>query len=202
MTQALLRGETVTYSGTRFSIRDRQLASGPRPVPVVLAASGPQMLELAGRIADGVLISAGTSVEFVRWSLEQVARGARGRSVRRHGLIYASIDTEAARAADRLRRTLAIVLRGAHHAANLEMAGTSLDQADLSAAVRDQDWTRAEAHITDHIVDRHAASGRAADIRSRIAAYRDAGLDEIIIAGARDAGQITSIIRASAQPED
>ena len=196
MTQALLRGESVTYSGTRFSIRDRRLVSGPRPVPVVLAASGPQMLELAGRIADGVLISAGTSIEFVKWSLDQVARGARGRAVRRHGLVYASIDDDIARANDRLRRTLAIVLRGPHHAANLEMAGSRLDQGALNVAVREQDWARAEQLITDRIVARHAASGRPADVNSRIAAYMGAGLDEVVIAGARDGEQVTRIMRA------
>lgn len=201
VTQALLRGENVNFSGSRFSVRNRYLAPGRRAVPVVLAASGPQMLELAGRIADGVLISAGTSVEFVRWSLDQVARGAKGRPVRRHGLVYASIDEDIAKANDRLRRTLAILLRGPHHAANLQMGGSSLDQDALNAAVREQDWARAEHLITDRIVSRHAASGRPADVQARISAYLEAGLDEVVIAGARDGEQVTCIMQASASPE-
>ena len=51
------------------------LAGGRRAVPIVLAASGPQMLELAGASGDGVLVSAGASVQFVRWCLAHVVRG-------------------------------------------------------------------------------------------------------------------------------
>ena len=43
-------------------------------VPLLLAASGPKMLRLAGSAANGVLLSAGASPEFIAWSLEQVGR--------------------------------------------------------------------------------------------------------------------------------
>lgn len=196
--RALLAGERVSVAGESFRVQDRRLASGARQVPLVLAASGPQMLELAGETADGVLISAGASVEFLKWTLDHVRRGAKGRPVRTYGMVYASVDAVEQRAHDRLRRVLAILLRGSHHAANLQRAGSRLDQQALNTAVLAEDWTSAEAFITDDIVSRHAASGRPKQVRTRFAEYHAAGLDEIVIAGARDGVQITQIIQAVA----
>jgi 5,10-methylenetetrahydromethanopterin reductase len=195
--RGLLNGEAVKYAGETLTINHRRLVTGGRKVPLVLAASGPQMLELAGAIADGVLISAGTSVEFVKETLERVHSGAKGRAVCASGVVYGSVDPDAATAHDRLRRVLAILLRGPHHATNLAMAGSVLDQAALNAAVVAEDWERAEAMITDDIVARHAASGAAADVKERLAAYHAAGLDEIVISGARDGGQISQILQAA-----
>jgi 5,10-methylenetetrahydromethanopterin reductase len=195
--RGLLNGEAVKYAGETLTINDRRLVTGGRKVPLVLAASGPQMLELAGAIADGVLISAGTSVEFVKQTLERVHHGAKGRAVSASGVVYGSVDPDVATAHDRLRRVLAILLRGPHHAANLSMAGSVLDQAALNAAVVAEDWVRAEAMITDDIVTRHAASGATADVKARLAAYHAAGLDEIVISGTRDGDQISQILQAA-----
>ncbi len=145
LARALLSGETVRVNGEFFCVQGRRLATGARPVPLVLAASGPRMLELAGAATDGVLLSAGTSIEFVKRSLELVHHAAKGRPVRSHGLVYAAVDEDETLAHDRLRRILAIVLRGSHHAPNLEQGGSSLDQSALNEAVMAEDWSRAEA---------------------------------------------------------
>lgn len=197
MTRALFAGETVRVEGESFHAVGRRLASGPRSIPIVLAASGPRMLELAGGLADGVLISAGTSLEFIKQSLEHVHRGSNGRRVRTHALIYSAVDNTESLAHDRLRRILAILLRGTHHTPNLQLGGSVLDQAALNAAVVAEDWARAEALITDDIVRRHAASGRPEQVRARFADYRAAGLDEIVLAGARDGAQISQIMNAA-----
>ncbi len=154
------------------------------------------MLELAGSAADGVLMSAGTSVEFIKRSIEHVHRGSKGRPVRTHAVVYAAVDDEEGLAHDRLRRPLAIVLQGIHHAPNLKQAGTILNQSALNEAVVAENWARAEAMITDDIVRRHAASGRPEQVRERFAAYEAAGLDEIVVSGARDGTQLIEIMRA------
>lgn len=194
VTKALLEGETVRYQGEHFTISARSLVTGARKIPLVLAASGPGMLELAGAEADGVLISAGASVPFVAQTLEHVRRGAKGRPVRTHGLVYSSVDDDEKIANDRLRRVLAILLRGSHHGPNLNVAGSSLDQAKLNDAVLANDWSAAEALITDDIVRQHAVSGRPEQIRERFEMYHRAGLDEIVIAGARTADQIGRVL--------
>lgn len=197
LVRALLSGETVTFEGKSYRVAARQLVHGAHAVPLTVAASGPKMLEMAGAEADAVLISAGTSVEFVRWSLDHVARGANGRPVRRVGLAYASVDDDPGRAHDRLRRILAITLRGAHHRQNLELADNRLDQDRLRAAVAANDWHAATALITDRIVEAHAASGTPAQLAARLRAYADAGLDEIVVTGVADPDHLKQIIAAA-----
>src|SRR5437867_7372865 len=50
--KALLAGETVDWSGTR----GRLGYASARPMPVLMAGPGPEAIELAGEIADGVLL--------------------------------------------------------------------------------------------------------------------------------------------------
>jgi 5,10-methylenetetrahydromethanopterin reductase len=195
--RALFAGEVVKVDGRRFKANGRMLAGGRREIPIVLAASGPQMLELAGAVADGVLISAGTSVEFVRSCIAQVKRGSGGRNLRTAGLVYAATDSTRGAADARVRRLLAVLLRGAHHRANLDAAGTPLDQQALASAAARGDWSAAEAMITAEVIDRHAACGTAAEVRARIAAYHDAGLDEIVLSGPRDAAQAAALLNAT-----
>ncbi len=196
VTRALLNGEDVKVDGKTFRVEGRRLALQRRGIPLVLAASGPMMLELAGALADGVMISSGASIEFLQWALAHVRRGAGTRRVRTHALAYVAVDDKESEAHDRVRRVLAIVLRGGHHAENLRRGGSVLDQAALGDAVAKGDWPRAESMITDDIVRRHAVSGRVDDVRARFAEYRAAGIDEVVIAGARDATQVAKIMRA------
>jgi 5,10-methylenetetrahydromethanopterin reductase len=183
LVRVLLAGEPGTYKGELFRVQGRRLATGRRDVPILVAAARPRTLELAGRIADGVLLSNASSVEFVRWSLDHVDRGARGRSLRRVGLVYASVAEREEEALPRFRRQLAVTLRGAHHATNLALAGSVLDQEAVSRAMAREDWTAAEALVADDVVRRHTASGTADQVRARLGAYRAAGLDEIVLGG-------------------
>ncbi|HEX9821464.1 MAG TPA: LLM class flavin-dependent oxidoreductase [Methylomirabilota bacterium] len=179
----LLGGEPVSYQGEMFRIGGRRLGPGRHAVPIFLAAVRPRSLELAGAIADGVLLSNASSVEFVRASLEHVARGARGRAVRRAGLVYASVAERETDALGRFRRQLAITLRAPHHADNLCLAGATLDQEAVRRAVAREDWAAAEALVGDEVVRRHTASGTPAQVRARLDAYRAAGLDELVLGG-------------------
>src|ERR1039457_1608296 len=72
----LLAGETVTSDGPAFALRSVSL--GVRdlpPAPVYLAALGPQMLRLAGEVADGALLNWATP-ERIAGSRTFLAQGA------------------------------------------------------------------------------------------------------------------------------
>ncbi len=191
----LLSGEAVKFAGRRYGISGR-LAMGAHPLPLWLAASGPQMLELAGEKAAGVVISAGTSPAFIGWCLESVRRGEEraGRTIKKAALVVCSVDATARRAHDRVRRRLAYVLRGAHHARNLQLAGTRLDQAALAAAFADENWPRVDELMTDDVVVRHCASGTPDQARAMLETYRDAGLDEIVAYGMHESGQVHDVL--------
>jgi 5,10-methylenetetrahydromethanopterin reductase len=194
--RALLMGETVHFEGDRFRLSGRRLSSGKRQVPIILAASRSKMLELAGAEADGVLISAATSPAFVRWTLDRVAEGeARSRrKVHKCALVYAAVAPQGSKAHDKLRRTLAFVLRGAHHARNLELAGSSLDQERLAAAYGDENWQEVDRLTTDKVVRNHAASGTPEEVRAALAAYEAAGLDEIAISGFKSLDDLKAVL--------
>ncbi len=71
LTRALLAGEAVDL-GADEPARLRHAA----PVPVWIAAGGPRTLRMAGRVADGVMIRAGTHEANLRAAVEAVRAGA------------------------------------------------------------------------------------------------------------------------------
>lgn len=87
----LIAGETVDYTGD-FILYDAHLrfATAGHTIPVYVSATGPRTLEMAGRVADGVILLCGLVPETVRWALEQIDRGAAaaGRS-RPHVAVFA-----------------------------------------------------------------------------------------------------------------
>ena len=194
--RALFAGDTVRHNGARFQVAGRQLASTPGAIPIVLAASGPRTLELAGAAADGVILSSAASVPFVRWSLEQVAHGAMGRTVLRCGIVYTQLAAEGQAIGTGLRHRLGFILRGAHHARNLELGGTRLDQQRLYQAYAQADWPTVAALITDTVVQHHTAVGTAEQVRVRFAEYRGAGLDQVIIGGMEDTAGLVAALHA------
>ncbi len=71
--KALLAGETVDFGGTPGRLG---YASGRR-IPVLMAASGAKAIEVAGEVADGVLLLVGFNRGIVEHALELLDRGAR-----------------------------------------------------------------------------------------------------------------------------
>ena len=188
--RTLFSGENIAHDGEAFKVAGRRLANPTDRVPIVLAASGPQMLELAGAEADGVLISAATSTSYIRWCLERVERGAARRDLashcRRMALVYTRIEDEEQVALDEIRRTMGFILRGPHHAKNVELAGTKLDQTALWNAYGDENWGEVDRLVTNDVIRSHAAAGTASQVRERYTQYRKLALDEVIVGGIDD----------------
>jgi 5,10-methylenetetrahydromethanopterin reductase len=194
--RSLLAGEMTEYKGQVFQVSGRRLANGKRDVPIVLAASRPNMLALAGRITDGVLISAATSPPFVQACIGHAASGAQGRPFRKLGIVYTKLGKTEKEGIDPIRRPLGFVLRGAHHAENIRLGGASLDQAALGAAYAAENWAEVDRLVSDDVVRRHAACGTAEQVRAKLAEYRAFGLDEVIIGGMDDASSIATVLEA------
>lgn len=74
----LWRGETVDLEAPGFCLRHAHMRfeASRSDLPVYVSASGPKTLELAGRIADGVILLVGLFPEALHWALEHVRRGA------------------------------------------------------------------------------------------------------------------------------
>jgi alkanesulfonate monooxygenase SsuD/methylene tetrahydromethanopterin reductase-like flavin-dependent oxidoreductase (luciferase family) len=80
--RGLLAGQTVPYeeSGRRRMIRFLNPTGGwinlKKKVPIYVAASGPKTLELAGEIADGVILFGAVGDSLLEYALSHVRRGA------------------------------------------------------------------------------------------------------------------------------
>ena len=61
----LLAGERVQHKGAEYSVSAQVALPGTKKPPVIVAALGPAMLKLAGRLADGTLTWMG-GIEFLR----------------------------------------------------------------------------------------------------------------------------------------
>jgi 5,10-methylenetetrahydromethanopterin reductase len=68
----------VEYRGAEL-----RMFSEPRRIPIYVAAAGPKMLRMAGRVADGVIIGSGILPEVIAQTLGQIRDGAEsvGRSL-------------------------------------------------------------------------------------------------------------------------
>jgi 5,10-methylenetetrahydromethanopterin reductase len=184
--RSLFAGEMADFHGRMFKVSGRRLVNGGRTIPIVIAASRPNMLKLAGRQTDGVLISAATSPPFVKACLDVVGAG------RKSCIVYTKLGS-----LDSIRRPIGFVLRGAHHAENIRLGGAKLDQTALGAAYAAENWSEVDRLVSDDIVRRHTACGTPAEVRAKLDEYRAIGLDEIVLGGMDDARSIATALKAA-----
>jgi 5,10-methylenetetrahydromethanopterin reductase len=134
--KALLAGRSVDFGGTT----GRLAYAAGRPLPVLMAASGPRAIELAGEIADGVLLLVGFNRGIIQRALEHLERGAKraGRRLDELEIVWAVRTGTAAttQEARRLARPTAVhwgVLRWGGYW--LEPAGLTLPKLEIPDAV-------------------------------------------------------------------
>lgn len=74
--RALFRGEKVaeSTSGAEYHLN---YLTVPMDIPIYIAASAPKILEMSGRIADGVIVLVGTSPNFIEGALHTIEKGAK-----------------------------------------------------------------------------------------------------------------------------
>src|SRR5712675_9535 len=119
--RALWSGGPVTYEGTLHKLRGAKMVFDQgRQYPIYIASTGPQMLKLAGEIADGVLLSAGLTLASTRSCLDHAAAGlhakARGpATLRKCSFINFKISQDGAAATAAMLRKLAFLFRSRGH---------------------------------------------------------------------------------------
>ena len=139
--KALLAGETVDYN--RMSNRlDFAGSDGGHGVPVLMAASGPRSLELAGEVADGALVLVGYTPGIVGKALEHLEAGAKrsGRTLDDLDVVFAvrTCVADSNEEARRLARPVAVhwgLLWGGPNW--LPYSGLDIPDYEVPQAVRD-----------------------------------------------------------------
>lgn len=184
--QALFAGEPATFGG-----RTLQLAGPRRPVPIYLAATGPRMLELAGEIADGVIMQVGIHPPCVEDAIAAVRRGAAraGRDPTEIDVVcstFTSVAADKALAIDRARPLAAWFYAVAPRL--VEMAGIPVTQRqpsrpvfpDISHPV-DHELAMAEArrYVSDEAVERLCLVGPPAECVWRLEELARLGVRQV-----------------------
>ena len=152
--KTLLAGQAVDFSGTPGRLG---YAAG-RPIPVLMAASGPKAIEVAAEIADGVMLLVGFNRGIIERALDHLDRGAKraGRRVEDLEIIWAARTGMASTTAEARRqaRPIAVhwgILRWGGYW--LEPAGVKLPPLQIPDAVHQvypdlshaRDWDEAIA---------------------------------------------------------
>ncbi len=180
----LLNLERVTFDGEFVHINDIELdvvhgRREPRHVPIMIGATGDQMMELAGEIADGVVLNYCVPPEHNDRALELLDKGAQkvGRrleEVDRPQLIVCSVDEEHDQAIEASKMLLCQYLAQQPHIA--KASGVSEDvvaeiRSILGWPATKEQIERAKHLVPDDLVHRITASGTPDEARAKVQKY-------------------------------
>lgn len=184
----LLNMERVTFEGEFIHVNGIELdvvhgRREPRNVPIMIGATGDQMMELAGEIADGVVLNYCAPPEHNDHTLELLEKGAikSGRTlgeIDRPQLIVCSVDQDHDVAYDSARGLLCQYLAQQPHIA--KSSGVSEDvvreiQSILGWPATEEQINMAKHLVSDELIDRITASGTPSEAQVCVNEYRKHG---------------------------
>jgi 5,10-methylenetetrahydromethanopterin reductase len=184
----LLADRRVTFFGEHVHLDGVELdyvhqERRPKAVPIYIGATGEKMLELAGEIADGVLLNYLVSPTYDAQAMEHLALGAKraGRSVEdldRPQLVVCSMESDRDRALDAARGLVTQYLGQQPHI----MAASGVPEDLLAEIGRVLTWPatkeeidRAAALVPDEVVQQITASGTPEECVAKVEEYVAAG---------------------------
>jgi probable F420-dependent oxidoreductase len=180
-------GERVVHEGQHYRVKGFRLTSPPpkAAVRVYLAALGPEMLELAGEIADGVLLN-WIPPEAVPASIEHLKTGARKANRTLEGFEIASfvrtcVTDDAAAARETLARDITGYATVDVYASFFRTAGYPDEVAQVGAAWSAGDRSGAVKKVSPRMLDGLGVVGDEAFCRGRIAEFAASGLTQPVI---------------------
>jgi probable F420-dependent oxidoreductase len=182
-----LAGVRVTHEAGVYPVRNFRLGlSAPQPsIPVYVAALNPRMLQLAGEVADGVLLN-WIPAEQVPWALGHLSRGANkaGRTLADLDIaclvrVCVTDDVNAAR--QWLRRELTGYTIVEAYQQYFRQLGFENETEAVLAKWRAGDRSGAVEEVPNHMTDRLALFGSAAQCQLRLGRFVEAGVNLPIV---------------------
>jgi alkanesulfonate monooxygenase SsuD/methylene tetrahydromethanopterin reductase-like flavin-dependent oxidoreductase (luciferase family) len=179
--RAILHGEEPPDS-ERFPTKFRFMGYSARPeLPIYVAALSPNMLELAGEIADGVMLwlccpsyIRDTVIPSVKEGLERAGRSFDDFDVVAAVPIALTDDPDGARAT--LRQDLIPYASLPFYRAMLESSGFAEEIAAFDAGIAEGDVEKAKAGLSDRMLSELAGIGSKEDLHDAVRRYQDAGV--------------------------
>jgi probable F420-dependent oxidoreductase len=175
-------GERVNFEGKHYRLKNFKSAAPlpPSPPKIFLAALGPEMLELAGEVADGVVLN-WIPPEAVAASIEHLKAGARRAGRTLEGFEIAGfIRTTVTDDRDAVRTGLARDITGYAivdvYASFFRSVGYGDEMAAINAKWKAGDRAGAVREVSPRVLDGLGMIGDEAYCRARLKAYADAGM--------------------------
>jgi 5,10-methylenetetrahydromethanopterin reductase len=184
----LLAMENVTYQGEFHQVSGIELdvvhgRREPRDVPLFIGATGPKMMQLAGEIADGVVLNYCVPPDYNDMAMEQLEKGAKkaGRTlddVDRPQLVVCSVDNDRQRALEGARGLLTQYLAQQPHiarASGVKPEVVEKIQSILGWPATKEQIDKAKVYVPDDLVSRITATGTPDEARTKVQEYVDRG---------------------------
>lgn len=184
----LLNMERVTFEGEFVKVNGIELdvvhgRKEPRNVPIYIGATGEKMLEMTGKLADGVVMNYCVPVEYNDNAIEQLMQGLKlsGRTLEefdRPQLVVCSVDEDHDKAIDTTRELLTQYLAQQPHIA--KASGVSKDVVQKIQSILGWPATHEQIQSAKHLVDdelihRITASGTPAEAKAKVQEYINHG---------------------------
>jgi probable F420-dependent oxidoreductase len=197
-----LAGERVTHENEIYALRNFRLGlPAPQPpIPIYIAALNPRMLQLAGELADGVLLNWMPEGQ-VSWALEHLKVGTSkaGRTLAELDiacLVRVCVTNDVGAARQWLRRELTGYMIVEAYQRYFRQIGFGDEVAAVHAKWRAGNRSGAIEEVSDNMIDRLAVFGPAAQCRARFAPFVEAGVHlPIVFPFSPDAEYQTSLHR-------
>jgi alkanesulfonate monooxygenase SsuD/methylene tetrahydromethanopterin reductase-like flavin-dependent oxidoreductase (luciferase family) len=177
----------VSYDGKFYQPRGFQLGMPvPKRLPIYLAAVNPQMLQLAGEVADGVLL-AWLPASQVPHSLAEIARGAErvGRSLSDIDIgcyIHTAVTDDREQTLKQLRRVLVSYCQANTYIQGFRRFGYGDILNEVHGHWKAGDRASAEAALPESMVEDLYAFGTAEECRAHIGRFRQGGVQLPVVA--------------------
>lgn len=179
-------GDRLHFTGEfyRHTLMTDFFDPGPNPhgnPPVLLAAVGPLMTAVAGRVADGMLCHSLTSPDYLRDVTLPTLRSGRGGPLDGFTVSLPVLTAVGADAPERaaaeaaVRRQLAFYASTPAYRPVLDHHGWGALNEQLNRLSRQQAWDEMAAAVPDDVLDTFAVAGTPAEVAAQVAA-RFAGL--------------------------
>ncbi len=186
--RGLLEGKEVSYKGKAITVSGASLgdARPQKAAPIYIAALGPRMLQLAGEVADGVLLS-WTAASYLKQAIQLVRNGASkaGRDpseVAISGYLRVAVTDDLAAGRASLQREIARYAGGSHYQSYFRNTGFDAEMAGAQAARDHADNPAMAAAIGENMQSELGVVGPAEVCRARIEELREMGLTKPVIA--------------------
>jgi alkanesulfonate monooxygenase SsuD/methylene tetrahydromethanopterin reductase-like flavin-dependent oxidoreductase (luciferase family) len=179
----LLQRKRVNYSGQVYQYRDFQLDFTPlrSDVPIYVGGMGPKLTQLAGQVADGLILGALSHPKTVRIARETLDKAATGSERKPSGvelgaLLSCFISEDGVEAKKLAKEQIAWYAAADHYQRILPQIGYGDEAEQIRKATDLGNQDAAVKSVSDSMVENLCLAGQPQECRKKLDSWLSAGL--------------------------